>query len=29
LAGLEERPRPGRPPVFPPRGRRASKSSRL
>ena len=29
LAGLEERPRPGRPPVFPPRGRRAGKSSRL
>ena len=23
LAGLEERPRPGRPPVFPPGGRRA------
>lgn len=29
LAGLEEKPRPGRPPVFPPRGRRTSKSSRL
>ena len=29
LAGLEERPRPGRPPVFPPRGGRAGKSSRL
>ncbi|HEX9879791.1 MAG TPA: helix-turn-helix domain-containing protein [Candidatus Binatia bacterium] len=29
LAGLEERPRPGRPPVFPPRGHRAGKSSRL
>lgn len=29
LAGLEERPRPGRPPVFPPRGGGASESSRL
>ena len=29
LVGLEERSRPGRPPVFPPRGRRAGKSSRL
>ena len=29
LAGLEERPRPGRPRVFPPRGRRAGKGHRL
>jgi hypothetical protein len=29
LAGLEERPRPGRPPVFPPRDRRAGKGHRL
>ncbi len=29
LAGLEERPRPGRPRVFPPRGRRAGKGSGL
>lgn len=29
IAGLEERPRPGRPRVFPPRGRRAGKSPRL
>jgi transposase len=29
LAGLEERPRPGRPPVFPPRTRGTSKSHRL
>ncbi len=29
LAGLEERPRPGRPRVFPPRGRRADKGHRL
>lgn len=29
LAGLEERPRPGRPPVFPPRGHRAGQSHRL
>lgn len=29
LPGLEERPRPGRPPVFPPRARRADKSHRL
>ena len=29
LAGLEELPRPGRPSVFPPRGRRAGQSSRL
>jgi len=29
LDGLEERPRPGRPPVFPPRGGGANKSSRL
>ncbi len=29
LSGLEEQPRPGRPRFFPPRGRRASKSSRL
>lgn len=29
LAGLEERPRPGRPRVFPPRDRRAGKGSRL
>jgi len=29
LGGLEERPRPGRPPVFPPRGRRASQGHRL
>ncbi len=29
LAGLEERPRPGRPPVFPPRGRRAGQGPRL
>ncbi len=29
LAGLEERPRPGRPRIFPPRGRRAGKGHRL
>ena len=29
LAGLEERPRPGRPPGFSPRGRRADKGHRL
>jgi hypothetical protein len=29
LPGLEERPRPGRPPVFPPRGGRAGQSHRL
>jgi len=29
LGGLEERPRPGRPPVFPPRGRRAGQGHRL
>ncbi len=29
LGGLEERPRPGRPPVFPPRRRRADQSHRL
>ena len=29
LAGLEERPRSGRPRVFPPRGRRAGQSSRV
>ena len=29
LAGLEERPRGGRPPVFPPRGNRRRQSSRL
>lgn len=29
LAGLEERPRPGRPRSFPPRGRRAGQSPRL
>ena len=29
LPGLEERPRPGRPPVFPPRGGRAGKGHRV
>ena len=29
LPGLEERPRPGRPPVFPPRGGRADKGHRV
>lgn len=29
LRGLEERPRPGRPPVFPPRARRADKGPGL
>jgi hypothetical protein len=29
LSGLEERPRPGRPPVFPPRARRADKGPGL
>jgi DNA-directed RNA polymerase specialized sigma24 family protein len=29
LEGLEDRPRPGRPPVFPPGGRRRSESSGL
>lgn len=29
LAGLEERPRPGRPRVFPPGGRRADQGPRL
>ena len=29
LGGLDERHRPGRPPVFPPRGGSASESSRL
>lgn len=29
LAGLEERPRPGRPRVFPPGGRRADQGHRL
>lgn len=29
LPGLEERPRPGRPRVFPPGGRRASQGTRL
>lgn len=29
LAGLEERPRPGRPPVFPPRGGGAGQGSGL
>lgn len=29
LAGLEERPRPGRPRVFPPRGRRTDQGTRL
>jgi hypothetical protein len=29
LPGLEERPRPGRPPVFPPRSRRAGQGPRL
>ncbi|MBK5298771.1 MAG: helix-turn-helix domain-containing protein, partial [Vicinamibacteria bacterium] len=29
LAGLEERPRPGRPRAFPPRGRRPNQSSRV
>ena len=29
LAGLEERPRPGRPRVFPPRARRADQGHRL
>jgi hypothetical protein len=29
LPGLEERPRPGRPPVFPPRNRGASQGHRL
>jgi len=29
LPGLEERPRPRRPPVFPPRGGRADQSHRL
>lgn len=29
LPGLEERARPGRPPVFPPRGRRADQGHRL
>lgn len=29
LAGLEDRPRPGRPRVFPPRGRRAGQGHRL
>lgn len=29
LAGLEDRTRPGRPPVFPPRSRRAGKSVSL
>ena len=29
LPGLEERPRPGRPPVFPPRGARAGKGHRV
>lgn len=29
LPGLEERPRPGRPPVFPPRGGRAGQGHRV
>ena len=29
LAGLEERPRPGRPRAFPPRGRRPNQGARL
>jgi hypothetical protein len=29
VGGLEERPRPGRPPVFPPRTHRADKGHRL
>lgn len=29
LAGLEERPRPGRPRAFPPRGRRPNQSARV
>jgi hypothetical protein len=29
LAGLEERPRPGRPRAFPPRGRRPGQGSRV